>query len=114
MLPAALASETVTRLRGTTSQNTHGNDVTSWASPGSLEIDGCSVQPVQGSEDLLTRDSVTSRWQWFGPLGSDVKSSDRIRHRGIDYEVDGSVQEWIDPTGSGLDHMVCYLKRIEG
>lgn len=114
MLPAGLASETVIRLRGTGVADAHANTVVDFTSPAQSAIAGCSVQPMQGDESLLGRDSVTSRWQWFGPPDADVRSDDRIRYRGKDYEVDGSVQDWVDPTGAGLDHRFAYLKLVEG
>ncbi len=114
MLPAAIATQTVTRLRGSAGTDTHSNITVDWTSPGSLSISGCSVQPMDGAENLIGRDSVVSRWQLFLPEDADVTSADRITHKGITYEVDGSVQEWDDPTGAGLDHKVCFLRLVEG
>jgi hypothetical protein len=112
MLPSSVASESIVRLRGTTSTNAHGDSATSWSSPGVLTIDGCSVQPVAGVETILNRDSVTSRWALFAPLDADIESFDRVRHGGVDYEVDGSVQRW--PDVAGLGHTFAYLKVVSG
>jgi hypothetical protein len=112
MLPDVIATETIVRVRATTTTNTHGNATSSWDSPGVLTITGCSVQPVTGDEVILNRDAVTSRWQLFAPLDADLLSSDRVRHRGVDYEIDGSVQRW--PDFGGLGHTACYLTLVEG
>lgn len=111
MLPS-IATETVTRLRGAVSTNAHGDEVVSWASPGAAQIVGCSVQPVQGEELTIGRDAVVSRWLLYAPLTADLKSSDRIRHNGNDYDIDGSVQDW--PDIFGLGHRTCYLRRVDG
>lgn len=112
MLPALIATETVVRLRATTTTDAHNNPVRSWSSPSSLTIDGCSVQPAEGDEYLLGREQITSRWKWFGPSDADVLSTDRLRHASVDYEVDGSVQLW--PDHAGLGHKWAYLKKVAG
>lgn len=115
MLPAAIATETVTRLRGVGSTNGYNDAAIDWGqTPAELAIAGCSVQPVDGEEVLDGRDAVVSRWRWFGPYDADVTAKDRIRHRGVVYSVDGSIEKWIDPTGSGLDHATCLLRRTDG
>lgn len=113
-LPAEIANQTVVRLRATATTDAHNNSVTSWDSPAAATIPGCSVQPIPGDESILGRDSVTSRWNLWAPPAADIKSSDRIRHDDVDYEVDGSVQKWTDTTGNGWDHLYVILKRVEG
>jgi hypothetical protein len=114
MLPTAVANQTVLRLRGSQVTDSHASTYTNWDSPATLTISGCSVQPVTGDEYNLGRESVTSRWNLYAPPGADLRSSDRIRHDGVDYEIDGSVQKWTDTTGAGLDHLFCLLKKVEG
>lgn len=115
MLPVELATDTVTRLRGATATNGYGDAAIDWSqTPAELAITGCSVQPVPGQEVLDGRDAVVSRWQWFGPYDADVRSNDRIRHGGVVYDIDGSVEKWKDPTGSGLDHAAALLRRTSG
>jgi hypothetical protein len=114
MLPPEIASEIVTRLRGIAGTDSHNNAWTDWDNPATATISGCSVQPLIGDEFNLGRESVTSRWNLWAPVDADLRSSDRIRHNGIDYEVDGSVQKWTDTTGNGWDHLFAILKRVEG
>lgn len=99
MLPAALAVDIVTRLRGVEVEDEYRNTSLDWTDPDEVTMAGWSVQPVAGAEYLLDRDAVTSRWQAFGPEDADVTSLDRIRFAGDVYDVDGSVQRFKDPTG---------------
>ena len=100
MLPG-IANETVIRLRATATDNGYGDSGLDWTAPATLSIEGCSVQPLDGQEVLLDRDAVVSRWKLYAPLTADITSTDRIRHRGVDYEVDGSIQDWPDIFGMG-------------
>lgn len=113
MLPW-IASQTVTRLRGTATTDLYNNAGIDFANPDRLPIAGCSVQPVVGDEFNQGRDAITTRWNWFGPPDADVTSADRIEHKGAAYEVDGSVQQWDDTTGANLDYRSAVLKRVEG
>lgn len=117
-LPPEIANQTVTRLRASSTTDAHNNSVTSWADPETATISGCSVQPLvtrgEDGEVNLGRESIVSRWNLWAPPDADLKSSDRVRHDGIDYEVDGSVQKWTDTTGDGWDHLYVILKRVEG
>ena len=115
MLPAEIANSTVLRLRGTKSQDSWNDSATDWSSPGTLIVGNCSVQPLPGDELTLGRESVVSRWTFLsGQAGADIRSSDRIRYDGVDYDIDGSVQKFTDTTGNGLDHLVAILRRVEG
>lgn len=112
MLPAAIATETIIRLRGVTYWDAYNDQHVEWSNPSQLTIGGCSLQPVQGDEVLLGRESVVSRWTLFAPPDADILSSDRVRHNGVDFEVDGSVQRW--PDIGGLGHLQILLRRVEG
>lgn len=111
MLPS-ICTETVTRLRATGDTDSYGDSAPDWGAADSASIGNCSVQPVQGSESMTDRNSVVSRWVLFAPLDADIEATDRIRHHGVDYEVDGAVQDW--PDVFGLGHRSCYLRRVDG
>ena len=111
MLPA-IATQTVERLRGVPTDNGYGDTAIDWTSPDIVSVPGCSVQPVAGEEILLNRDAVVSRWKLFAPLSADITSLDRIRHNGMDYDIDGSVQDW--PDVSGLGYKSCLLRKAVG
>ena len=108
MVLPAIATQTVIRLRATDgAPDTHGNPTQTWTD--SVTIDGCSVQPVEGSEFNEGRQTVITRWHWWGPIDADVTSKDRIVFDGETFEVDGSVMKW--PTV--LPHKSAVLKRVE-
>lgn len=111
MLPS-LATDTVTRLRGVLTDDGYGDQQLDWTNPATATITGCSVQPLTGQEILTDRDAVVSRWTLYAPLGSDIRSTDRIRHNGSVYDIDGSVQDW--PDMFGLGHSTCLLRRSDG
>lgn len=114
MLPW-LASETVVRLRGDVGSDGYGGTAVDWSGePDRLSVPGCSVQPMAGAEVVDGRDAVTSRWTLYAPDTADISSLDRVEYRGVAYDVDGSVQLWVDPTGAGLDHKVAVLRRGDG
>ena len=112
MLPAEIASETVVRLRGVLTTNGYDDQVIDWTNPAAASISGCSVQPAAGQEIQLDRDAIVSRWTLYAPLTADIQSTDRIRHNGQDYEIDGSVQDW--PDMFGLGHRQCFLRKAVG
>lgn len=105
-----LARQTVFRLRGTVITDEWGASQIDWSEGATdrLKIMRCSFQPLPGDEYNQGRDTVITRWEWFGPPNADVRSDDHIEYKGLAYEVDGSVQE---PEGLGLDHKRAVCKR---
>jgi hypothetical protein len=91
----------------------HGNTIVDWTSPTAVTQTGCRVQPLPGSEQLLGRDEVVTRWRLLAPADAPLTSTNRIRWAGVDYEIDGSVQAQNSPTGS-LAHLEALLKRVDG
>ena len=109
MLPASLATQTVTRLRAVESTDEYGNPVTDWTTPDELPISGCSVQPQPAAEFTDTREEALSRWQLWAPSGSDIAHTDRIQHKDRVYLIDGDVQDWDQLS---LDHVTCLLRLL--
>ncbi len=89
-----LGPHTITRLRATvTGEDANGNPVLTWPTTGPT-VTGCSVQPVQGNEVTVGRETVVTRWQLYAPATADITATDRVIHAGDTYEVDGEVQTW--------------------
>ena len=101
----------VVRLRGTASSGGYGDATLDWANPARKSISGCHWQPVIGEEISTDRSAVISRWRWWGPLDADVTDQDRIEVDGIQYRIDGSVEEW---RALGLDHKTALCRRTSG
>jgi hypothetical protein len=111
-LPASLATKTVTRIRAATTMDAHGNTILNWGAASSTAIVGCGVQPLDGSENVLGRDAVTTLLKLYAPPEADLLSSDRIQYGGATYEIDGNVQ--VLDALPALAHKKCFLKLVEG
>lgn len=85
-----------------------------WSEPISVAKVQASVQPVPAVEYLDGRNAIVSRWQAWIPTTEGLSELHRVVHRGVAYEVDGSIQRWPDPTGVGLDHMTFLMKAVNG
>lgn len=81
-----------------------------WDNATRTTVQGCSVQPELGSELLVNRDMVVTRWRLRGPSGMAVTARSRVEYRGDVYEVDGDVERW----PGRLAHTSLLLKRVEG
>lgn len=103
-----LGSHTVEVLRATTTEDRFGNETRSWETATETLVSGCSLQPLDGPEQTVGRDTVIPRWRLFAPPTIDLQASDRVRFAGEVYEVDGAPQRWdFDPLG----HVVTFLRR---
>lgn len=107
-----LGSQTVTRLRGVDGTDEYHNTTVDWATPATLDIPGCSVQPFPGMQVVDQREAITTLFSVWAPVDADVVDTDRIRYAGTDYDIDGSVQRW--EIGTLLDHLLIQLKAVAG
>jgi hypothetical protein len=110
---SAPGRDTIVRLRATTEEDDHGNDVPNWTYPARKPIRGCAVEPGAPQEYLIGRDA--SRVQWFvmAPYGTDVKGSDRVEWQGVTYEVSGEPAPWRSSSGR-LDYLAIVLQTWNG
>lgn len=114
MLPTQLATETLHLL--TPGQRIdYGRPIPDWANPTVADaIERCSVQPEQATEVIDGREATVWRLRVWAPFGAPVTATSRLRWRGTDYRVIGKPQPWIDPTGTGLDHVTFQIETSEG
>lgn len=110
-MPVAFATQTITRVRPTTTTDAHGNEAADWDDANELVIRYCSVQPGATEEDLQNREGVLIQWTVYAPAGADVRATDAVDFQGVRYAVDGEPKRWM--TGI-LDHTVIALRRWEG
>ncbi|OKI19314.1 head-tail adaptor protein [Streptomyces sp. CB03911] len=107
-------TETVTRIRsGAPTRDAYGNDVEGPAEE--VTISGCAVLPPSGQtaptvELTAGRDQVVIARVLFAPAGTDLRPTDRIRHAGRVYEVDGEPS----PYPGQLAHIEANLKAVNG
>lgn len=88
-----------------------GNPLPNWAIVTTVDYPG-ELQPLNTSEDIVGQQRTDSTHKAFLPAGADVRATDRLRHQGRDYEVDGEPERW---RAWGSDHHVevrCF--RITG
>lgn len=105
-----------------------GDSLLDWSNTSEWNISACRLQPMATEEVQFTgsarseggtaRNAVVTRWKVFGPDApddgvQDIDPLDRVRFRGIVYDVDGQIQWWPSPTGL-LSHFECVLRRVDG
>lgn len=64
------------------------------------------------SETTDQRKQVVNLYRCLLPLGTDVRSTDRIEWDGSDYEVDGQPQPWSSPIVGATDHVRITLREV--
>ena len=105
--------ETVVLLRRTvTGEDRYGNDrYTSSEVP----IPGCAVRALSSQEQLAAgRDTITDSIEVVFPPGTAVTAVDRMRTRGLTYEIDGTPDEQYDPM-TGVEPGVRVIgRRVAG
>lgn len=105
--------ETVTVIRaGAPTQDDYGNDV-----PGpnvETPVGGCAVWPRTSSEDVQGRLQVLEGLNVVAPYGTDVRPHDRVRVRGVLYDVDGDPGEWRSPLTGTQAGVQIALTRVTG
>jgi hypothetical protein len=79
-----------------------------------IPVENCSVQALDSVEYLTAADQIVSRWQFLGPPGMGLKSTDRVKVSDEEiYQVDGkpSVARSVSPY---LSHTTAILKEVTG
>ncbi len=105
--------DTVTVLDAALVADGYENQVPDWSTPTETTVEGCRLQPERGADYTVDREAVTTRWRLFAPADAPIQDTSRIRHNGVVYDVDGSVERWPSPTGA-LAHIEALLRRAEG
>lgn len=93
---------TVTRIAGIRERDKYGDPVTQDAIP-DLDIPGCEIAPRVGAPGTGSneihkhgRDGITEGKTLYAPPGADIRHTDKIRHAGHVYEVEGIPAVWGD------------------
>lgn len=105
--------QTVYRLRATTAEDDHGNQVEDWDNPARKAVRGCAVEPGAPQEYLIGRDAERVQWFVMAPYGADIRSSDRVEWQGVVYEVSGQPAPWKSDSGR-LDYLAVVLQVWNG
>lgn len=116
MISLSLMQDTVTVIRAAMVTDRYGNAV-----PGSTtetDVTGCAVVPpgarlstTGGAEVVYQRDTVESEMILMAPLETDILPTDRVRHAGTTYDVDGQPSRF---AMTNLRHVAVRLKSVTG
>lgn len=107
-----MIGETVTILRRTASgRDSHGN--TTWTTV-EIPIEGCAVWPTGSTEQTQGQDQTSERLTVWFPYGTDVRSTDQMRVRGLVYEVTGLPSSWSSPFTATRAGVEVRVERVRG
>lgn len=109
----SFATQPLIRVRAPLADDGQHNFLPNWAAAAEETLTGWTVQPGVTDELVAGRDATLIQWTAIGPGGADVLSTDRIKHQGVTYEVDGEPARWPSPTGA-LDNTLLLLKKWKG
>lgn len=91
----------------------HGSKTADWTQPpiSAESVEGCSIQPTGGNEELIHRDGVLVTHRGFLPAGTPISRHARIAHQGVDHDVVGEPMR--HEYGLRTDHVEVLLHRWE-
>ena len=107
--------ETVTVLRMVeTTTDRYGRPVQTWPEPG-VDVDGCAVAPRTSTEPAqVGRQGVITGVTVYLPAGTAIGPHDRVRARGVVYDVEGEPGDWRNPYSGRTPGIEVALTRHEG
>lgn len=107
-----MRGETVTFLWRTESgRDAHGNPTWTWAE---TVVSGCVVWPTGSTEQTHGQDQTSERLTVMAPYGTEVRSTDQARVRGLVYEVEGLPSSWRSPLTGTRAGVEVRLERVRG
>lgn len=107
-------SETVTRLRGVAQADPYSAETTDidWSTPDELDIPTKGIEPGSSQEVLdATGQRLEVDLTVYLPFAADVKPQDRVRVRGLVYDVQGDRHDWRNPYTDAEPGSVVRLRR---
>lgn len=107
-----MIGETVTIVRRTASgRDTHGN--TQWSAT-EIDVERCAVWPTGSTEQEQGQDQTSERVTVWCPYGTTVLPTDRMRVRGLLYDVTGVPSSWGSPFTGTRAGVEVRLERVRG
>lgn len=112
-MPGFPHGETVTIVRpGPPTEDEYGNSVP--GSPTEIDVPGAAVAPRTSTEDVQGRDQVIEGLNVWLPAGTQLRATDRMRVRGILYDIDGEAGTWSSPFTGFAGPVQASLTRVAG
>lgn len=106
-------STTVTIKRARLVRSSLGDQTRDWDDPEIVAADVPADIQFQGTtEQTDQRKQLVNLYRCLLPVGTDVKSTDRVEWDGSDYEVDGEPAIWRSPLAGVTDHVRIVLKEV--
>jgi hypothetical protein len=110
-----LPGETVLILTGAVVTDEYGNEGTDWSTPAEAPVDNVLCEPRPSGEPAQdARNSVTSGYTLYirvRPVMPTIVPTNRVRVRGVDYDVMGEPSDWRMGEVGGL---VVQTSRVAG
>ena len=109
--------ETVTRLRAVRVVDPYSLEPTGldWSTPEMLDIAPCAVYPASTDELIgVGRDQKIETLRVLLPPGADVAPEDRLRVRGVVYEISGWPFDYLHPMTGWRPGGEVTITRSEG
>jgi hypothetical protein len=110
-----MQGETVTVLRPGSTTDAYGDPAPNWTTATEIAHHGCAVAPRLEDEDRRNgREGIVTGWTVYFPAGADVRGTDRVRIRGLEYRVDGQPAQWTNPYEAKPYGTVIHAGEVEG
>lgn len=109
--------ETVTRIRAALVEDPYSTEDTllDWTDAPEVDIPNVAVEPRPSSEPVQdARNSVVSGFTLYMKTGGDLTPLDRVRVRGVVYDIDGEIADWRSPYSGSRPGLVVQTKRVAG
>lgn len=108
--------ETVQVLTAGTTTDPYSNESTpDWSTPTSVDVPGVAVEPRPSGEPLQdARNQVVSGLTLYMPPGTTITPRNRVRVRGVTYDVLGEPAVWRSPFTGWEPGIVVQVERSEG
>lgn len=98
---------------GTVTDPYSGESVESWDTSTEVTVDGVLCEPRPSGEPVQdARNAVTSGWTLYMPAGAVLTPQNRVRVRGVVYDVLGEPADW--RLGSWRPGLVVQCERTAG
>lgn len=109
--------ETIFRIRAITITDPYSGEETgkSWDGASETPIANVAVEPRPSTEPVQdARNAVVSGFTLYMKTGTDLTPADRVRVRGVVYDIDGEVADWRNPYTGSRPGLVVQTKRVAG
>lgn len=109
--------ETITRIRAGVVLDPYSNEETGldWDAVIETDIANVALEPRPSSEPVQdARNAVTSGFTLYAWRAVDLTPADKVRMRGVVYDIDGEPADWRNPYSGRLVGTIIQTKAVDG